>query len=99
MLMCSEPRSVSARIRRIASAMTRQRVSGSPSQPCPKLTIARGPADRRWATATRASSWALGPSSIRACEAGGPSSGCSEMQPMQAALHMVETGSAPSSRP
>ncbi len=78
--------------------MTGQRVRGSPSHPCPKLTMTRPLAEARCTSATRAISSAEGPSSMRACEAGGPSGGCSEMQPTQAALHMTDTGMAPSSR-
>ncbi len=97
-LMLMEPRAVALRMRRMASASSRARVSGSPSQPWPKETMVRPGAPARWAAPMRAMLSTSGARARRWCDAGGPSSGCSEMQPTQRALHPELAGMAPSSR-
>ncbi len=93
-----EPREVRARTSRIARSISFQRVSGSPSQPWPKLTITRPVARSRWRIATSAISSAVGARTIRSWLAGGIPSSCSERHPMHAALQPAEEGIAPSSR-
>ena len=87
-----------ARMALIAWAISRARVSGSPSQPCPNETIVRPGAALKWSIPIRAMSSASGDRSIRWCDAGGPSGGCSEMHPTQRALQPELAGIAPSSR-
>src|SRR5512147_1241645 len=55
-----EPRAVRARMSRMARAISFQRVSGSPSQPWPKLTITRPVAVSRCRMARSAISSAVG---------------------------------------
>ena len=87
------PRTIS-----IARAIAVERSSGSPSQPCPKETMPSSTRSR-WCSATAPSSRAVVSSATRACGDGNPaSSSCSEMQPMQRALHFGETGRAASPR-
>ena len=90
---------MAARISRMARSISFQRSSGSPSQPCPKLTITLPRAVVRWWMATSAISSAVGGRVIRSCDDGGMPSSCSLRQPMQAALQRAEDGMAPSSRP
>src|SRR5207247_9556934 len=84
------------RVRRVASTSAAPRVSGSPSQPCPKLTKFAGFALRCQA-ASSAISDAVGAKARRVWgEATSPHR--SEMQPRQAELHAGAQGRAPPPR-
>ena len=84
---------------RIAFAISRQRRSGSPSQPWPKLTMTRPRAVARCSDASSAMASAEGGRAIRSCDAGGIPASCSDRHPTHEALHAAEDGMAPSSRP
>src|SRR6185437_10607828 len=73
--------------------------NGSPSQPCPKLTIGYG-AVSRWGTVYSTISAAVGLKLRRSCvETIVSSSGWKEIQPMQFALQAGEEGMGHSQRP
>ena len=97
--MLIDPRLVRRRIRRMARAISFQRSRGSPSQPCPKLTMVRPPAVARCSAPTWAISSAEGARRIRSWLDGGMPSAVSDRQPTQRALQAAEAGMAPSSRP
>ena len=86
-------RRIARRISTIRSACS----SGSPSQPWPKESIARG-ADSRCGSAISSTSSTSGTKVSRSCGEGIGASGCAEMQPTHAALHAGASGIGHSQR-
>ena len=85
------PSAVSPRIRRMAGPITRAAMSGSPSQPWPKLTTPCS-TRRMWARATPAISSADGVKAMRFWLLVNCLSDCREMQPRQRALQVCDVG-------
>src|SRR5690606_29504315 len=76
----------------IASLIVCHISKGSPSHPCPKLTMGNG-ADSRCGTVNSTISSGVGLNASLSCvDTIGSSSGCREMQPTQFALHAGEQG-------
>jgi hypothetical protein len=92
---CTVLRAAAARMRRTASTSAGAKSSGSPSQPCPKLTTPSG-TRATCESASAASSAPLGGLARRSWLARKDPSGWSEMQPTHCALQALLEGSGAS---